>query len=112
MKNRKATIVQIFTCLIAVSACWFSYLEKQNELTSLRLYAPKLVQEVKNIREKNMEMRYQIQQLESPEKLMELTQDARFHHLKHPFGKDILVLQEGKDKPLIQTHNTLAVGAP
>ncbi|MES2200029.1 MAG: hypothetical protein V4489_07675 [Chlamydiota bacterium] len=112
MKKGKATIVQIFTCLIAVSACWFSYLEKQNELTGLRLYAPKLVQEIKGIREKNTQLKYQIQQLESPENLIKLSNETKFNHLKHPFGKDILVLQEGKDQLLTQSGNTLAAGAP
>lgn len=112
MKKGKAIIIQIFTCLIAVSACWFSYLEKQNELTGLRLYAPKLVQEIKGIREKNTQLKYQIQQLESPENLMKLAHDTRFNHLKHPFGKDVLVLQEGKDELITQNKSTLAAGAP
>ena len=112
MKKGKATIVQIFTCLIAVSACWFSYLEKQNELTELRLYAPKLVQEIKGIREKNTQLKYQIQQLESPENLMKLSSEARFNHLKHPLGKDILVLQENKEQFSTKNSNTLAAGAP
>lgn len=112
MNKGKATVVQIFTCLIAVSACWFSYLEKQNELTGLRLYAPKLVQEVKGIREKNTQLKYQIQQLESPENLMKLSHEAKFSHLKHPFGKDILVLQEDQNQLLTQNSNTLAAGAP
>lgn len=112
MKKGRTTIIQIFTCLIAVSTCWFSYLEKQNELTELRLYAPRLVQEIKGIREKNTQLKYQIQQLESPENLMKLACDAKFQHLKHPFGKDILVLQEGTDSLLMENNNTLAAGAP
>jgi hypothetical protein len=112
MKKGRTTIIQIFTCLIAISACWFSYLEKQNELTELRLYAPRLVQEIKGIREKNTQLKYQIQQLESPENLMKLACDAKFHHLKHPFEKDILVLQEGTGSLLTQNNNTLAAGAP
>jgi len=63
MKNKKIIVVQIFSCLAAVTACWFSYLEKQNELTGLRLYAPKLVMEVKEIREANTHLKYRIQEL-------------------------------------------------
>ncbi len=112
MKKGKAGIVQIFVCLIAVGACWFSYLEKQNELTELRLYAPKLVQEVKGIREKNTQLRYQIQQLESPENLMKLASDAKFSHLKHPFGKDILVLKDDGLSFTDGSRQTLAAGVP
>ena len=109
MKKKRAIILQVVSCLIAVSACWLSYLEKQNELTQLRLYAPKLAKEVREIKEENAHLHYQLQELQSPQKLLELAADPKFAHLKHPLGKNILVLEGSQNIP--SSHTTYAAGA-
>jgi preprotein translocase subunit SecD len=121
MKQKKGLIVQVSLCLVMLAACLFSYLEKQNELTELRIYIPKLVKEIKLIQEENIAQRYQIQKFESPEHLMQLASDSKYSHLKYPLSKEVLVLQDSPqldweaDKkaecfsPKIK--HTLAVGA-
>jgi cell division protein FtsL len=110
MKRKQAVILQVVACLIALSACWFSYLEKQNELTELRLYAPKLAKEVREIREENAHLQYELQELQSPQKLLELAADPKFAHLRHPLGKNILVVEDTKDRS--SSHTQFAAGAP
>jgi len=110
MKKKRAIILQVVCSLTALGACWFSYLEKQNELTQLRLYAPKLVREVREIKEENAHLHYEIQELQSPQKLLELAQNPKFAHLKHPLGKNILVLEETHNPS--STHVQFAAGAP
>jgi hypothetical protein len=121
MRSSKGWIVQIAVCLVMLGGFLFSYLEKQNELTQIRIYVPKLVKEIRNIREESVQLSYQIQAFESPEHLMKLASDPQFSHLKYPLSKDILVLQE---TPFIENvyacktnvvpskiKHTLAVGA-
>ena len=106
-------ITQIALCLCGVAACLITYLEKQNELTRLRLSVPRIVREIKYIQEENTQLKYQIQAFESPEHLMELACEAQFSHLKHPSTKEVLVLEptEGSEPSfLFKSKDSLAVG--
>lgn len=118
---KKGIITKLFVCLSVFSLCLFSYLEKQNELTELRLYAPRLVKEIKAIQEENARLHYEIEQFESPDNLMHLARDTRFSHLKHPLSKEVVMLEEGLAVEFPATRSgehvsfkpklTLAVGA-
>ncbi len=94
MGKRFSYILQATIALTCFSGSLIAYLEKQNELTELRLCVPKLQQEVKGIQEENTRLRYQVQAFESPEHLMELAGASEYSHLKHPSCKEILVLQD------------------
>ena len=118
--RKKAFILQIFLCFIVLGISLIAYLEKQNDLTDLRLYVPRLVLEIKGIQEENAQLKYQIQQFESPDHLIKMAAAAEFSHLKHPLGKEILVLQDEsavqwssdlEKEILLKPENTLAVGA-
>ena len=98
-------IVKLFVCLGVFSLCLFSYLEKQNELTELRLYAPKLAKEIKSLNEENTRLRYEIEQFESPDNLMRLSRDTRFSHLRHPLSKDIAFVQQGET---LNSHDSVS----
>lgn len=121
MVRRKGLVIQLGLCLMTLAACLFSYLEKQNEITELRLYVPKLVKEIKMLQEKNIRLNYQIQIFESPENLMKLAANAKFSHLKYPLSKEILVLEQPSQIDLLVSEkteyvsskfkHTLAVGA-
>ena len=117
--RKKAFILQIL-CFVAVGISLIAYLEKQNDLTDLRLYVPRLVLEIKTIQEENAQLKYQIQEFESPDHLIKMAAAAEFSHLKHPLGKEILVLQDEsglewssdlEKNILLKPENTLAVGA-
>jgi hypothetical protein len=112
MGQVKALIFQSLCCFFVLGLCSILYLEKQNKLTQMRLYAPKLAQEIKGIQEENARLRYQLQEFESPGHLMQFLQEERFSHLKHPACKDILVLLEGKEFHPIESSQTFVAGAP
>jgi len=84
-----------FFCLAFLGFCLYLYLEKQNEITELRMALPKLAKEIRSIQEENVQMHYAIEQFESPEHLMELAKSSEFSHLRHPFVKEVLTLKEG-----------------
>lgn len=73
----------------------YSYMEKQNELTHLRIEIPELEKVVKNIHEENTRLQYEIDQFENPQHLIELSRRAEFAHLHQPLYKEILTCQEG-----------------
>jgi len=117
----KKIIIKVFICFGVGSLCLFSYLERQNELTHLKLYAPKILKGIKALEEENTRLAYEIDQFESPENMMALARDIRFCHLRHPLRKEVVMMQEGialqyplledQDKFAFTTQYTLAVGA-
>jgi hypothetical protein len=117
----KGILIKLFICLSSACLCLFSYLEKQNELTELRLYVPKLVKEIKSLSEENTRIMYEVEQFESPDNMMRLARDSRFAHLKYPLNNEVLTLCEGepldtpspriKETVLFKPKYTLAFGA-
>lgn len=117
----KKMIIKLFVCFCVGSLCLFSYLERQNELTHLKLYAPKILKGIKALEEENTRLAYEIDQFESPENMMALARDIRFCHLRHPLRKEVVMMHEGiaLQYPLLEDQNkfafttqyTLAVGA-
>jgi uncharacterized protein YlxW (UPF0749 family) len=87
---------QILICISAVGIFLYAYVEKQNQLTALRLRIPKLEREVKVLQETNIRLHYEIEQFESPIHLMELSRNPEFGHLKHPYLKDIVIISESQ----------------
>ena len=91
---KTTTVIEIFVCIFIASLTLYLYIEKQNELTELRLEIPILAKEVKRIQEENIHLQYEINQFESPIHLMELARKPEFSHLKYPNLNEILILEE------------------
>lgn len=96
-------ILRIFSCILAAGFTLFSYIEKQNELTELRLAIPSLAKEVKNLQKENIRLKYEVKHFESPIHLMELMRKPEFSHLKYPYLSDEIFLPVGK--PLFEIQN-------
>lgn len=88
--------LRLCVCIIAAGLTLFGYIEKQNELTELRLAIPALAKTVKNLQEEKIRLTYEIEQFESPIHLMELMQKPEFSHLKYPYLKDEIFLPSGQ----------------
>lgn len=88
-------VLRIFLCILAAGLTLFAYIEKQNELTELRLAIPSLAKEVKSLQEENIRLTYEIEHFESPIHLMELMRKPEFSHLKYPFLPDEIFLPQG-----------------
>lgn len=94
----KRLFYQILVCISALGLFLYAYVEKQNQLTALRLQIPKLEKEVRTLEEENVQLMYEIEQFESPIHLMELSRNPEFGHLKHPLLKDIVILSGEKNE--------------
>ena len=87
--------IRLLVCIFFFGSCLYSYLNMQNSVTGLRLRLPRLAKEIEKIREKNTRLRYEIDQFENPEHLIELARHAEFFHLKHPLSREIINCAEG-----------------
>lgn len=84
--------MRFFICIFAAGMTLFAYIEKQNELTELRLAIPALAKNVKSLQEVNIHLKYEIESFESPIHLMELMRKPEFSHLKYPYIQDEVFL--------------------
>ena len=91
----KGILVRIFTCIFSAGLFLFLYIDKQNALTRLRLQIPVLAKDIRDIKEANAHLKYEIEFFESPEHLLELSRHGEFSHLRHPFLKDIVAMPQG-----------------
>ncbi len=85
---------RLLICISFAGLALYKYIDKINELTELRLLIPIVAREVKEIREKNLELQYAIDRFESPLHLMELARKPEFGHLKYPSVNEVILLPE------------------
>jgi hypothetical protein len=88
-------LVRILVCIGIAGGFLYSYVDKQNEVTRRRLEIPVLSRQIKDLKEENTLLQYEIDLFESPEHLMELARHSEFSHLKHPMLREVLTMREG-----------------
>ncbi len=101
-------VLRIFICILAAGLTLFGYIEKQNELTELRLAIPSLAKEVKSLQEENIRLTYEIEHFESPIHLMELMRKPEFSRVIAQQGsrQEILAACEAVDRGIRIGENT------
>lgn len=115
--------IRFALCLAAIGFSLYGHIEKQNQITSLRIQLPENVRALKSLQEDNTRLRYEIEQFESPEHLIELARHQEYSHLHHPLVKDVLNMPQGiavqveEKEPASPSSRrnsaiTLATGAP
>jgi len=86
---------RLLACLSLFSFSIYSYLDKQNHCTELKMHLPKLTKEIQAIHEVNAQLRYQIECFENPQNLLSLASSQEYAHLKFPFTEEVLTVKEG-----------------
>jgi cell division protein FtsB len=85
-------LIRILFCIFCLGIFLYSYIEKQNVITELRLAIPSVSKELQSIQEENTRLRFEIDQFENPQHLLELSRRPEYRHLKHPLLKDIIMI--------------------
>lgn len=85
--------IRIFFCILSLAGFLYSYINKQNSITELRLQIPALEKELQTIVQENIRLQYEVDSFENPQHLMELARKPEFSHLKHPLLKDIIEIE-------------------
>lgn len=76
-------LLRLIICLCCAGFLLYKYIDKFNELTELRLSIPIAAKELEEIREENVELKYSLDQFETPAHLLELASQPEFAHLKN-----------------------------
>lgn len=88
-------IYRVGICLFVFTLSLISYISKQNELTRLKICIPKIEKELFSLKGEVCQLHYEIDQFESPDRLMDLACHPDYAHLKHPLLKDIETIPKG-----------------
>lgn len=88
-----ALLCRVSFCIVFFGLCLYFFIDKQNQLTELSLLLPEKKRELRALEEENMRLEYAIDSYESPIHLMELARKPEFAHLKHPYFKDIIIVE-------------------
>lgn len=91
----RGLLLRLGFCLGVLSLCLYSYLNRQNELTHLKICLPQLEKQIKLVSDENCRLRYEIDRVENPTRLIELAHRPEFSNLKHPLMKEVLTMPEG-----------------
>lgn len=75
--------LKISACVLLTAITLYAHIERQNELTALRLKIPALAKELREIEEENRVLQYEIDLFENPEHLVKLQRTPQFSHLSH-----------------------------
>lgn len=93
-------IARLIFCIFFAGWMLYRYIDKLNEMTELQLSIPLVAKDLKEIEERNLELKYEIERFESPLHLMELARKPEFGHLKYPPLNEVMILSE----PDSQSH--------
>ncbi len=85
--------IRLLICIALACLTLSMVIDKQNEITELRLKIPLIAKEVKTLQDENTSLVYEIERFESPIHLMELSRNPEFGHLKHPLNKDVKIIE-------------------
>lgn len=98
--------MRLLVCILTASVMLLAYIEKQNDLTELRLAIPALAKELKSIQDENIRLKYEIERFESPSHLMELARKPEFSYLKFPYlSEEIIILPPKISDKNEETHS-------
>lgn len=89
-------------CIIAIGYFQYVYLQKQHEVTKLRLDIPQLSANVKKAKEENLHLRFLVDQFENPQYLGKIARNKRFAHLKYPLLSEIITIHRD-DKSMLES---------
>jgi len=88
-------IAQLVACILFFGFFLYSYVDKQNSLTGLKMRIPEIARDIKAVKQECKRLQYEIDRFESPENLLALAREERFSHLKHPYSNEIALLAQG-----------------
>ena len=90
-----AIFLRLMVCLFFFSFSIYSYLDKQNSCTELKIRLPKVTKEIEAIQEGNAHLQYQIECFENPQHLLTIASQPEYAHLKFPLMEEVLTVKEG-----------------
>ena len=92
----RGLFVRLLICTGYLGTLFYTYIDRQNGLTELKMEIPRLVKRVDMLEEENALLTYEIEKKESPSYLLELLRTKEFSHLRYPYINDVVVVKGEK----------------
>lgn len=86
-------LLHIFVSLFVLTLALYIYIEHLNQVMEERLKIPIVKKELRELREKNTLLQYEIDRFETPSHLMRLSKKSEFSHLKYPTRNEIKIVE-------------------
>lgn len=90
-------LIRISICILFAGALLYLYLDRQNEITSLRLRLPHLERSVHEVNQEITRLRFEVDRMQDPAELLELSRQPQYRHLRHPRADDIIEISCAHD---------------
>jgi cell division protein FtsL len=90
----KGLLIRLLICIFILGGFLYTYIDKQNDLTELKMEIPKLVKSLKQLEEENAHLSLEIEQIESPDRLIKLLRQKEYSHLRYPYVDEVVVIDK------------------
>lgn len=86
-------LFRLLICIFALGGFLYTYIDKQNDLTELKMEIPELAKQLRRLEEENDQLCLEIERLENPSRLIELLRKKEYSHLHYPYVNEVVVLK-------------------
>ncbi|MCH1430841.1 MAG: hypothetical protein GWP59_09060 [Chlamydiales bacterium] len=94
--NLRKYLPHFTICLFALVVVFFSYIQRQNDLTTLRVFIPTRAKVLHDIKEENKRLQYQVDLFYSPSNLLRMSLKPEFGDLDFPYQDEVLLVDRNK----------------
>lgn len=84
-------IFRLLICILCAGMTLYAYIDKQNDLTELRIAIPALDKQVKQLHIENHRLQFEIERLLSPESLLKIADQPEYSHLRYPTSEEVVI---------------------
>ena len=90
----KGLLIRLLICIFILGGFLYTYIDKQNDLTELKMEIPKLADSFHLLEEKNTHLSLEIERIENPARLIELLRQKEYSHLRYPYVDEVVIVKE------------------
>lgn len=89
----RGLLLRLLICILAIGGFLYTYIDKQNDLTELKIKVPELAAELRTLEEDNAQLSLEIERLENPTRLIALLKEKEYSHLHYPYLNEVMVIE-------------------
>lgn len=89
----KGLLIRLLICTLVLGGFLYTYIDKQNDLTELKIKIPKLAKSLHRLEEEIALLSFEIEQIESPKRLIKQLRQKEYSHLRYPYLTDVIVIK-------------------
>lgn len=90
----RAIFTRLGICICLFGAFLVRHVQRQNDLTRLRLEIPQIAMQARALEERALQLQEEVGKLQTPKILLEQLDRSEFAHLRAPLPQQIWMLEE------------------